>query len=539
MDIIATHHFNKDFSSFWKETKKLNPKASHPVSVGGISEPYQIAELFKQQFKVEPPKNTDIDMPQSGRTVEGSRSCFRFTASEVAAVVKSMKRGKSPGHDSLSIEHLQNAGKHLPRVLAMLFTLCVSHTYLPDEMMKTMVVPIIKNRTGDASDVNNYRPISLATTVAKVLDSVLDKQLDKHISLHDAQFGFRSGHSTETAVLCLKHTVRYYTDRETPVYACFLDLSKAFDTVSYDKLWQKLYEDSSLPSELIEIFRFWYGNQRNVVKWAESLSEPYRLECGVRQGGLSSPRLFSLYVDRLIREISSTMVGCSVDGTFVNNISYADDMVLLGPSVNALNKMLTVCQRYAEAHGLRYNTSKSVLLVFKARKKHYECVPPVKLYSTPLTVVKEFKYLGHWVTDTLSDNKDMERERRALAVRSNMLIRRFARCTNNVKITLFKSYCQSFYTCSLWINYTQREYGTLRVQYNNAFRMMLGLPRHCSASGMFCESRTDGFHAIMRKRVASLMGRLRGSPNSLLKTVAGRLDGPFLQHWDSLHRVSN
>jgi hypothetical protein len=450
-----------------------------------------------------------------------------------------MKRGKSPGHDSLSIEHLQNAGVHLPRVLALLFTVCVGHSYLPDDMMRTVIVPIVKNRTGDNADIKNYRPISLATIVAKVLDSVLDKELGKHLTLHDAQFGFRPGLSTETAVLCLKHTVRYYSDRETPVYACFLDLSKAFDLVRYEKLWQKMYEDTSLPSELTEVLRYWYGHQKNVVRWADSFSDSYRLECGVRQGGLSSPKLFSLYVDRLIDELNNTMIGCSVDGTFVNNISYADDMVLLGPSINALNKLLSVCEEYAGSHGLRYNTSKSVLMVFKAGAKCYPCVPPAYLYGTPLQMVKEFKYLGHWVTETLSDNKDVERERRALSVRSNMLIRRFARCTTDVKITLFKAYCQSFYTCSLWINYTQKAYSALRVQYNNGFRMLLGLPRHCSASGMFCEAHTDGFHAIMRKRVASLLRRLRDSPNSLLQTVAARLDGPFLSHWDRLHRPSN
>lgn len=194
-----------------------------------------------------------------------------------------MKRGKSPGYDSLSIEHLQNARVHLPRVLALLFTFCVGHSYLPDDMMRTVVVPIVKNKTGDNADINNYRPISLATIVAKVLDSVLDRELGKHLTLNDAQFGFRSGLSTETAVLCLKHTVRYYTDRETPVYACFLDLSKAFDLVRYDKLWQKLYEDTSLPSELTELFRYWYGHQKNVVRWSDSLSDSYRLECGVRQ----------------------------------------------------------------------------------------------------------------------------------------------------------------------------------------------------------------------------------------------------------------
>lgn len=210
--------------------------------------------------------------------------------------------------------------------------------------MKTVVVPIIKNRTGDASSINNYRPISLATIIAKVLDSMLDKQLNEHLCLNDAQFGFRNGLSTETAVLCLKHTVRYYTDRKTPIYACFLDLSKAFDLVSYDILWRKLEQDTSLPNQFTKLFGYWYSNQSNVVRWADSLSDSYRLECGVRQGGLTSPKLFSLYVDRLIGELSSAMVGCSIDGTFVNNISYADDMVLLSPSIGALRKLVGICE---------------------------------------------------------------------------------------------------------------------------------------------------------------------------------------------------
>ncbi|CAK1595663.1 unnamed protein product [Parnassius mnemosyne] len=104
-------------------------------------------------------------------------------------------------------------------------------------MTKTVVVPIIKNKTGDASKLSNYRPISLAIDIAKVLDGLIDIQLRQHLQFLDAQFGFRPGLSTEMAILNLKHTVQYYTQRSTPVYACFLDLSKALDLVSYDRLW--------------------------------------------------------------------------------------------------------------------------------------------------------------------------------------------------------------------------------------------------------------------------------------------------------------
>ncbi|KAI8427626.1 hypothetical protein MSG28_002111 [Choristoneura fumiferana] len=341
----------------------------------------------------------------------------------------------------------------------------------------------------------------------KITFCVLDESDPQKIKLKQNHNYFYQvqGLSTESAILCLKQTVKYYTDRDTPVYACFLDLSKAFDLVSYDLLWDKL-RSAGLPEE-------------------------YKLECGVRQGGLTSPGLFNLYINQLLEELSSMHVGCHIDGTCVNNISYADDMVLLGPSISSIRKLVEVCERYAEKTGLKYNSKKSEVLVFKATAKYMPSnVPSVVLSGVPLRVVQEFKYLGHIIADDLKDDHDIERERRALAVRSNVLTRRFSRCSNDVKITLFKAYCTSFYSSGLWFQHTKRAYNVLRVQYNNAFRMLLGLPRHCSASAMFAETRTDGFHAIMRKKTASLLQRVRGSNNSILSMIANRLDSPLWWH---------
>ncbi|XP_060804982.1 uncharacterized protein LOC106137462 [Amyelois transitella] len=420
-------------------------------------------------------------------------------------VIRKMTRGKSPGHDGLSIEHLKYAGVHLPRVLALFFNFCLSHSYLPEDLMRTLVVPIVKNKTGDVSDLSNYRPISLATIVAKVLDSLLDKQLEKNIKLHDAQFGFRPKLSTESAILCLKQTVHYYTARNTPVYACYLDFSKAFDLVNYEVLWGKL---DGLPSEVTCLLKYWYSNQQNTVRWAGTFSDEYRLQCGVRQGGLSSPRLFNLYINSLIGELTSTGLGCSIDGTCINNISYADDMVLLSPSVGALRRMLSICEQYALTHGLRYNAKKSEFMVFKAGSKQYKA-PAVTLCGTPLHQVSSFKYLGHWITETMSDDVDIERERRALSVRCNMLA------------------------------HARRAYGALRVQYNNGFRAMLGLPRWCSASAMFAEAHTQDFFAVIRARCASLLNRLRRSTNTILITLSERWDSPFLQTWTMYHTLRN
>lgn len=528
-DILAINRAAKDFKAFWKNTNKFNIKPGVPVSVVGESHKRSIANNFSKAFAISPLMEQNREEVRGAETVMRA-STLRFTAEEVKDVINSMQRGKSPGHDGLSIEHLKHAGVHMPRVLAMFYTLCLGHAYLPQQLTRTLVVPLAKNKTGDLADMGNYRPISLATVLAKVLDSLLNAQLGKHIKLHDAQFGFRPGLSTESAILCLKQAVRYYRDRDTPVYACFLDLSKAFDLVVYDMLWDKLRR-TDLPRECIDLLKYWYSNQVNQVRWAGEYSDEFKLQCGVRQGGLSSPILFNLYVDELIGGLSSTHVGCHIGDSCFNNISYADDMVLLGPSVNSIKQLIGMCEGYAQRHGLKYNTKKSELLIFRARKYNVRTPPKIMLGGVPLKLTDRFKYLGHMVNADLNDDLDVERERRALAVRGNMIARRFARCNDQVKITLFKAYCQTCYTCSLWVKFTQRAYNTLRVQYNNILRMLLRLPKHCSASGMFAEARTDDFFAIRRKRIASLLRRVRGSSNSMLRMLADRLDCPLTKYW--------
>lgn len=91
-----------------------------------------------------------------------------------AKAIQSISSGKSPGHDGLSVEYLRHGGPHMSRVLALLYNLCISHLCWPHDLTKTVVVSMIKNKTGNVLDIGNYRPIALATIVAKVLDGLLN-----------------------------------------------------------------------------------------------------------------------------------------------------------------------------------------------------------------------------------------------------------------------------------------------------------------------------------------------------------------------------
>ncbi|XP_053608961.1 uncharacterized protein LOC128674465 [Plodia interpunctella] len=213
-------------------------------------------------------------------------------------------------------------------------------------------------------------------------------------------------------------------------------------------------------------------------------------------------------------------------------------MVLLSPSISGLTQLLSVCESYAKSHGLKYNVAKTEMLVFRAGTSP-ENVTEVTLNGSVVRVVEQFKYLGHIVTGDRKDDLDMERERRALSVRCNMLARRFARCSGEVKETLFRAYCQCFYTCQFWYNYKRSSFSTVRVQYNNAYRILMKLPRYCSASGMFAEGRMPDFFAIIRSCISSFWDRLRDASNSILKVICKDLTSLMMRYWIRAHREPN
>ncbi|XP_048480991.1 uncharacterized protein LOC125489347 [Plutella xylostella] len=167
-------------------------------------------------------------------------------------------------------------------------------------------------------------------------------------------------------------------------------------------------------------------------------------------------------------------------------------MVLLSPSVGGLRRLIAVCERFADRNGLKYNAKKCEVMVFRVGRGP-ERIPPVYMYGSSIRVVDKFRYLGHVLTETLSDDADMERERRALAVRCNMLARRFAKCSKD---------CE----------------GHVR-------RRDAGVP---------------DYFAVLRLRAASFWDRVRSSSNELIAAVGDDIYGNgFIKHWLFMHQSGN
>ena len=126
------------------------------------------------------------------------------------------------------------------------------------------------------------------------------------------------------------------------MYGCFLDASKAFDRVDHSLLFDKLLKRKLSPV-VARTLLAWYSQQRVSISWNSSLSDKFSITNGVRQGGVLSPILFTVYIDDLLSELEKMGVGCYWRQHFVGTVCYADDIALLAPSPAALRLMLDAC----------------------------------------------------------------------------------------------------------------------------------------------------------------------------------------------------
>ena len=156
---------------------------------------------------------------------------------------------------------------------------------------------------GDISSSDNYRPVMSSSIFLKLLEYCILHRIEPNIKLNDRQHGFRANHSTTSACLVLKETVSNYTRGGSDVYACFLDMSKAFDSVNHCKLMQKLLE-YGVPELIVQLVSHWYSNQKVSVRYMSYYSKVWAIGNGVRRAGILSSLFFKIYIDSLMSRIS-------------------------------------------------------------------------------------------------------------------------------------------------------------------------------------------------------------------------------------------
>ena len=144
-------------------------------------------------------------------------------------------------------------------------------------------------------------------------------------------------------------------------------------------------------------------------------------------------------------------------------------------------------------------------------------IPHVYLNDSMLTFVQKHSYLGVVLNYLGNDMDDIKRQMRCFYASANSLIRIFYNCSEKVKICLFKAYCSVLYCSHLWSTYTQKCISDVKVSYNNAFRILLGIRQRLSISETFVGNCIMTFQCKLRLARSKFYLRLVYSENSLIE----------------------
>ena len=169
----------------------------------------------------------------------------------------------------------------------------------------------------------------------------MSEKLNDYLNTSDNQFGFKAKHSTDMCIYAVKSVVKYYNHYESPMYTCFLDASKAFHRINHWTLFSKLIA-RGVPCLRVRIILYWYRTQKVCVKWGKLNSSYFGVSNGVRQGGILSPKLFSVYVDELSKTLSAVKTGFIIYDVSINHVFYADALCIMSASPSGLQKQIDI-----------------------------------------------------------------------------------------------------------------------------------------------------------------------------------------------------
>jgi hypothetical protein len=290
--------------------------------------------------------------------------------------------------------------------LTHIINLSLATGVVPQKMKIAKVIPIFKS--GDRTLFTNYRPISILPVYSKILERIISKKLITFLNmsnqLYEHQYGFRPGHSTIHPIIQLLNQIAQENDKAKKhvTMSVFLDLSKAFDTISHDILIKKM-ENMGIRGVAQLWFKSYLSDRKQFMEFSNTKSSFENIKCGVPQGSILGPILFLIYIND-IKNSSKLSILCFADDT---TVSYSSQNI---PDLhNVMHAELERLNQWFRANKLCLNTQKTKYIIFRpqiAQTMDYE--RSLKINEQNIERIgnnlntKSFKFLGIQIDETKS-----------------------------------------------------------------------------------------------------------------------------------------
>ncbi|KAL6488465.1 hypothetical protein MHYP_G00022060 [Metynnis hypsauchen] len=471
-DEVQLYADTKNSKMFFSAIKAIygpsRPSTTPLLSANGtlLKERSAINERWREHFStlLNRPSTVDADtlelIPQ--RPVIDSLD-LPPTLEEVEKAIQQSSSGKAPGMDGIPAEIYKAAGEGTLKTFHSIINCIWENEDVPQEFRDATIVSLYKNK-GSKSDCGNYRGISLLSIAGKILARVILNRLILSVSeenLPEAQCGFRPGRSTTDMIFAVRQVQEKCKEQNKDLYAVFIDLTKAFDTVNREALWVIL-QRLGCPRKFVQMIRQFHDNMTGAVLSGGEASDPFEISNGVKQGCVLAPILFNLFftcvLNHAVRDIE--------DGVYLR---YRLDELAIQQIVD----------KFAEASRLFGLTIGKTEVLFQPSPLSTGRRPSIFIEGTELKTVEQFKYLGSIISDDGALDKEISvricKASQALGrLRSRVLKQHNIQKSTKLKICKTVVLTSLLYGCETWTLY-RKHVKLLESFHIRSLRSILGI----------------------------------------------------------------
>ena len=379
---------------FWKQIKRV--RGDNNTSVLAIKDHkgivkhdvHEVLNVWKTHFhKVGTPKNNvnydDAhfkrvnDFVEAKLNEEGTDEFSQdpFTTAEVAKAINELNKGKAPGPDLVTTEHLVYGGITLVRCLTNIFNLMLIHEYIPIGFRRGTQIPLFKGKNACSLNPSNYRGITLLSVLNKTYKVLIWKRMEgwwaRSGAICELQGAGKKGRSCLHSSLLLQETLATSMERSRKCFTVYFDVAKAYDTIWINGLFFQLYK-LGIVGRTWRMLRKCYTDFMCRVRVLGHFSEWYVLSCGIHQGGYLSLIKYVAFTDPLLRQIRDSGLCCKIYKVPSVPVGYADDMAAACLSKFNIDRVIDIAFKHGCTWRYEFNGDKSAVLVLGESRQEHE-----------------------------------------------------------------------------------------------------------------------------------------------------------------------
>lgn len=317
---------------------------------------------------------------------------------EIKQTIRKLPNNKAPGQDNIQNKDVKNLSTKALVQLTYIVNAMFALGYYPEAWKTALVVPILKPNK-NPTDPASYRPISLLSSLSKVVEKLILSRLNKVITqkniLIDEQFGFREGHGTTMQVARIADSITKNFNKGNVTSMVLLDVEKAFDTVWIEGAIHKIYK-TGIPTQLSRLMACYLQNRNFRLKIKTKKSTVREIRAGVPQGSVLGPIIFNIYINDMPKFAKTNLA------------VYADDTAIYAHSFNAqvatkqVQIHLDMILKFANDWKIKINDSKTEHILFTKKFTNIKITSPLKVNGMSISTSNKVKYLGVYLDKGMS-----------------------------------------------------------------------------------------------------------------------------------------